>query len=232
MIPQELIQRYNNGEHDFRGKDLRYANLAGANLKDTDLWGVDLREAALQYADLRHANLRGANLTRADLQDADLQGADLRYADLQGADLRKAKLQGADLRKAKLQGANLSQAYLQRANLAGANLRDADLRGTEGLPPLNCPEEGAFVGFKKVQGGSVIKLRIPASAKRVNAYGSRKCRADHVFVLEGSGIAIYDQTTRYIPGRIVVADGFCDDLRVECAQGIHFFLTRQEAEAY
>jgi len=63
-------------------KNLRGANLLGANLSD-----ANLRYANLSDADLRGANLSDADLLGANLSDADLRGADLRYADLRGADL-------------------------------------------------------------------------------------------------------------------------------------------------
>jgi len=58
-------------------KELRGADLIGANLKDTDLRGANLRGAYLIGADLRGTNLRLADLIGADLRDTDLRGADL-----------------------------------------------------------------------------------------------------------------------------------------------------------
>jgi uncharacterized protein YjbI with pentapeptide repeats len=102
-------------------KDLRDANLIGANLRDADLGGAYLRGADLGGANLGGAYLRGANLGGADLGGANLGGAYLRDANLGGADLGGAYLRGANLG-----GADLGGAYLR-----GANLRDADLRGAE-----------------------------------------------------------------------------------------------------
>src|SRR6266567_3094631 len=58
-------------------KDLRGADLIGANLKDADLRGANLRGAYLIGTDLRGADLRLADLIGADFRDADLRGADL-----------------------------------------------------------------------------------------------------------------------------------------------------------
>ena len=149
-----------------------------ARLRGADLRGADLRDANLRGADLRHADLRGA-----DLYGVDLRGADLSGADLSGADLRHAYLRDANLRGADLHGANLHSADLRSADLRGANLRGADLSGVIGLATFKmCPEVGQFIGFKKVN-GVIITLMIPADAKRVNAYGSRKCRAEFAYVL-------------------------------------------------
>ena len=199
-----------------------------ANLQDADLEGANLRGAYLQGADLQGADLQGADLEGAALQGADLEGADLRGAYLQGADL-----QGADLRGAALQGADLRGAYFRGAYLRGANLEGANLQGAIGMAAFVIVPAGALIGWKKVSNG-IAKLRIPAKAARVNAYGARKCRAAYAVVLSApkGAVDIHKGKTKYIKGRIVRPDKFDPDLRVECSNGIHFFITRQEAEDY
>jgi len=179
--------------------------------------------------DLHSKWLRGDGGERADLQ-----GANLRSADLQGA-----YLQGADLQRANLQGANLRSADLQRANLQGANLRSADLQGAAGadlaLSIASHLPEGQFDAWKKCKNGVLIRLRIPAEAQRSHG-ASRKCRAEFVEVLEvigaDKGISIHDNKTEYIKGQIVRCDKWSDDRWEVCAGGIHFYLTRLEAEAH
>ena len=166
---------------------------------------------------------------------ADLRGADLSYADLRGANLRDANLSYADLR-----GANLRDADLRGANLSGANLRYADLENVQydestTFFALQCPEEGAFVGWKNCQHGVIVKLLIPEDAKRSSAT-SRKCRASKAVVLEvigaDEGLSHHDTDFVYKVGEEVVADSFDDDRWNECSHGIHFFITRKEAENY
>jgi|SRR5579859_256293 len=202
-----------------------------------DLYGADLREA-----NLYGANLRGADLYGADLREANLREADLRGADLYGADLREANLREADLRGANLYGANLYEADLYGANLRGANLYGADLRGAKDLSPLVAaqtsvvPEAGELTGWKKCRGGVIVKLRIPASAKRSNATG-RKCRASAAKVLDvfgaDEGVSQHDTSFIYRKGETVTpVEPFDEDRFNECASGIHFFITRLEAENY
>ena len=212
------------------GTDLRGANLYRADLRETslygaDLYGADLRGAALSWADLREANLRLADLSGAALYEVDLRGASL-----SGADLREVNLRWADLSNADLSNADLSGAVLRGAILYGADLTGAT------LPPPIAPE-GEFLGYKKVRqaGGSdtVITLRIPADAQRTSALTSRKCRASRVQVVEGCGFSpAFENVLYYISGETVYADGFNPDRREECTNGIHFFMTREEAEAY
>jgi len=222
-----------------QGADLQDAYLRGANLRGADLQGADLQDANLQGGYLQGANLRGANLQDAYLRGANLRGVDLQGADLQGADLQDANLQGADLQGADLQGADLQGAYLQGANLRGANLQGADVQGAINVPNLSftvVPSEGDIIVYKKLREG-VCKLKIPAEAKRLNATG-RKCRAEFAQVLElpegcTVGHSLHDLSFEYTVGCIVKPkEPFCEDRWNECSSGIHFFITRKEAEDY
>ena len=135
--------------------------------------------------------------------------------------------------------ANLSGVDLRCANLRGANLRSADLRGANlsdcrGLGQfVVAPQAGQFIGFKKV-GSVIVTLMIPADAKRVNAYGSRKCRAEFAYVLDREGKLLGEAYGgfQYPLSGLVTPDSYDPDPRVECSHGIHFFITRQEAVEY
>ena len=75
MTREEVIQKLEAGDKNFK-----ICNLSGLDLRDADLCGADLRDADLRGADLRHADLRDAYLRRANLCDANLCGADIDYA--------------------------------------------------------------------------------------------------------------------------------------------------------
>ena len=223
---------------DLRGADLRGANLRGVNLRGADLSDANLRRANLRRADLSDANLRVANLRDAGLFGADLRGAYLSGAYLSGADLCDADLRGANLYGADLSDANLGDADLRGADLRGADLSDAYLSGAylsgaKGLEQRSILPEGELIGYKKLADGTIAELRIPAAAKRVNAYSSRKCRAEYAFVLSSSGAsAKHAETFKYPKRGKIVPDSYDADPRVECSHGIHFFITEQEAKDY
>ena len=242
---------------DLRGANLREADLSEADLSEADLYGANLYGANLYGANLCGANLSEADLRRAYLYGANLYGANLCGANLSGSDLRVANLYGADLSGANLYGAylyeaDLSGAILRRANLSGSDLYRADLRGadlyeTRGLPPIACPEKGEFIGFKKAydtrDGGAVIvELLIRKTAKRSSAT-TRKCRCSKAKVLsittlDGTPMnytvakSKYDNEFTYTVGQTVEVKDFDPDRWNECAPGIHFFITRQEAVEY
>ena len=203
----------------------------------------DVKGLASIRANLRGANLRYANLSRANLRGANLSDADLRNANLDGANLRDADLSYADLSYANLGGANFRDADLRNANLSCANLRDADLRDAKNILyiPLECPSEGSFIGWKKIN-KILIKLEIPEDARRSSAT-TKKCRCDKAKVL-----GFYDlnstelnidkiinhsyNTCEYIKGEMVYPDSFDEDRWNECSHGIHFFINKQDAINY
>ena len=138
----------------------------------------------------------------------------------------RANLRGADLR-----GANLRGAYLRGADLRGADLRGAYLRGAD-LCGFQIPQEGSLIVWKKLKKGTLCKLLIPEDAKRTASLVSRKCRAEFAYVLEGEGTSQHDNKTEYKVGAIVRPDSYDPDIRVDCSHGVHFFLSRDEAEKY
>ena len=163
-------------------------------------------------------------------------GANLSGANLYSADLRGANLYSADLRGANLSGANLTGANLSGANLAGANLRGAkNISNRLNAESFIVPETGSFEGWKKCQNDVIVHVLVPKDAKRSNATG-RKCRASKVKVLEiigaEEGISTYSSAVIYRAGKTVKADIWNEDRWVECGGGIHFFITRKEAELY
>jgi hypothetical protein len=135
-------------------------------------------------------------------------------------------------------GADLRGADLRGANLGGANLRGADLRGAKNAElawaQTKITPEGNLVGWKKCKDNVIVKLLIPQNAKRSNATG-RKCRAEYAVVLRifngSEGTSQWDGKTTYRKGETVRCSEWNADRWVECGGGIHFYLTREEAEA-
>jgi hypothetical protein len=216
---------------NLRGVNLKGADLKHANLKGADLWKADFEDANLWGADLRGANLRGANLRGVDLMDANLKGADLWNADFGNADLPHANLMYAHL-----PGVNLKGANLHGANFMGANLRNVDLRGAR-LPAFQIvPQEGDFIGYKKLRNDLICKLLI--TGERTSSLVGRKCRCSRAQVLEvydnagvkyPEGVSLRSPYFRYKVGNEVCVFDYNPDIRVECSTGIHFFITEQEA---
>jgi hypothetical protein len=191
------------------------ADLRGSNLRGSDLRGCNLRGSDLRGCNLRSSNLRGCNLSGSDLRGSNLCGCNLRDSDLRGCDLR-----GCDLRDCNLSDAILDPIMSARLSIV--------------------PEAGAFTGHKKLREGRIATLEIPPDAARSNAAG-RKCRASKARVIavigpDGEaceeGRSLNDQAFVYRVGQVVSPHEWCEDRWQECAGGIHFYITMEEAKAH
>ena len=125
--------------------------------------------------------------------------------------------------------------------LRGANLRGANLEGANLSAFSLVPERGFFTAYKKLDGGVIAELLIPEGASRTSSLVGRKCRASEALVVGLSGpsgkpvrkcTSTYDPEFVYQAGKTVVPDKYDPDIRIECTNGIHFFITRKEAEEY
>ena len=198
---------------------------------------LDFSDVNFYKIDFHGANFCGANFCDASFLDfsdanfcgADFHGANFCDADFHGANFRDANFCGANFYDADFYGANNINEVISFANITNTALC------------MQCPEEGSFIGFKKAVGG-IVKLRVTESAKRSSAT-THKCRCSEAEVLEiqnrdgtkserTSVSSKYDRNFIYSVGAIVSVPDFNDDRWNECARGIHFFLSRQEAVNY
>jgi hypothetical protein len=122
----------------------------------------------------------------------------------------------------------------QRADLYGADLYGAKNANLAKAQTIIAPQ-GSLLVWKKCRENVIVQLRIPDEAKRSNATG-RKCRAEFADVVDviGAefGVSLHDSRVEYRKGQRVACDQWNEDRFVECGGGIHFFVSREEAEAY
>ena len=244
---------------DFSDVDFSKIDFHGANFHDANFRDADFHDANFYGADFRDANFYGANFHDANFRDADFRDADFYGANFHDANFRDADFHDADFRDADFYGANFRDADFRDADFIGANFRDADFRDADfrdanfsGASNINevisfaniantalcmqCPEEGSFIGWKMV-GKHIIKLQITEMALRSSATG-RKCRCSEALVLSIDDGALQEVInynffrTVYKVGEVVRPDRFDTCRWEECTNGIHFFITRKEAEDY
>lgn len=222
---------------DCEGWEEMRADLTGANLYEADLYFANLQGATLAYA-----NLRGATLCYANLSDTDFTGADLEYSDLRHANLDSARLNDVNLYAANLYGANLNCARVKHANLAKAYLSATNLSDVV-IADAKCTlreyRKGKIITedikvYKKCRGNVIVTLIIPRGAIvfSINGY---KCRTNKakVIAIDGADRAYsYINRTSYYVGDEFNIYNFNCEYNEECAEGIHFFMTREQAENY
>lgn len=215
MTEEQIVEKLKKHEMWLNGEEGgECADFSGADLSDMDLSGVDLYGADLSKACMTRSNLSCANLYRANLS-----GACLCSADLSGANLKKANLEGAMFSKANIEKTLFSPEEQYRL-------------GTILKAPIT--------GYKKCWNGRrngdvIVSLEIPKNAV-VFCINGKECRTNRAKVIAISeGIKAFskrDTTFSYTIGQEIEIDDFNLQYNIECASGIHFFKTREEAENY
>ena len=209
--------------------------------RDCENW--ESMRADLHGANMRGANMRGANMIEADMRGADLRSADMRGANMRGADmigvdLRGANMMGADIRDTNMINTNMIGTDLCDANMCGADMRGANMRGADmiGVDRLRkgIKLSEPIIGWKKCKNNVLVKLEIPRGAI-VFSINNSKCRTDKAKVLEiigGDRAYSKHKFFSYYIGDVIEIFNFNCEYNIECAEGIHFFKTREEAENY
>jgi hypothetical protein len=167
-------------------------------------------------------------------KQADLSYDNLAYAKLSGAILRRANLDGVNFSYSDLSGANLSGADLINSELEYADLTDTILDEKEQCRKGIVLTE-SIAGYKKAYEDKIITLKIPVGAK-VFSINNNKRRTNKVKVIDMQGetelSSIHDNDFKYHVGDEIEITNFDERYNAECSTGIHFFLTREEAEKY
>lgn len=229
------------------GINLKNANLTNANLENVDLSCANLENSDLTDANLYNANLTKANLNWASLCDADLQFANLIFSNLKNADLRYANLKGADLKNVYLKGAHLDGANLKGVEFNYSNLANTFLDGAKGdlieyrkgkiltediIGYKVCCRD--FYNIERPVKRIIVTLKIPRGAI-VFSINGRKCRTNRakVIAIEGADRAYstFKYMSYYIGDEFNIYNFNCQ-YNMECGEGIHFFMTREDALKY
>lgn len=130
QLNQQSFTQWPPQFYRYKGIDMSYGNLAGADLEGANLKGANLKGVNLAGANLEGANLEGANLEGANLEGANLGRSNLKAANLEGTNLNKIAMTRSNLEGAKLQNTRITNARLLWTNLLGANLAFSNLEGS------------------------------------------------------------------------------------------------------
>lgn len=218
---REKKQRLELKEYEFHNMDM-----TGWNFSNTDV----------SLSSFQGSILDGVNFENSSVENALFDGCPMKGTNFKNANMKRACFRSCDLGGANIEGADLFFAVLELANLEGVKA-DENTKWYR----LYCPEEGAFLGYKKCIGDRLVQLLIPADAKRTSAT-YRTCRCDKAKVLTiksfdykesfSEAWSMVDENFVYRVGEWVEVKDFNEDRWFDSTTGIHFWLTREEAKAY
>ena len=205
-------------------------------LCDADLSGWDLSYVDFSLSTFRNVCFDDANLSYSLLENGWFENCTFRRTNFSYANLRTVAMRNNDLTGANIEGANLFGAVLEYAKLDGI-ISNEETKWFR----LHCPEEGAFLGYKKCFNNRLVQLLIPADAKRTSAtMNSCRCSKAKVLTIKSfdykeefeEAWSLVDENFVYRKGQWVEVLDFNEDRWQDSTTGIHFWMTREEALAY
>ncbi len=224
---------------DLRNGDISHSTLIRmkakrANFINCLMWDNDFTGSVLCASCFIGTKLCDGKFIGADLSGCDLRCADIDYAHFDNAVLEEADLKWTD----NSYWATFKNADMKNVDLKGSPIDDKAVEGAKNLfIPMVCPEEGSFIAWKKCRDGKVIRLLIPEEAQRTG--GSREsCRASEVEILNifdgekecEEAVCLYDDEIIYHKGERTKDKEEFDPSLLHDGTGIHFYITRAEAE--
>lgn len=238
-----IIKNENFRDLDFRNSNLRGAVFYETTFNNCDFFGTKLSGASfndsqLFFCDFYLSDMEGVKFTNSILKRSIINRSRIDKSSFDRTIIEDVTFHNSNLREADFENTYFDDSEnidFKNADLVGAKFRN-NFEHSLAYKKLNIlPEEGSFIGWKKCRNNVVLKLLIPENARRVNTT-KRNCRASFVEVLDiigdDKGISLYDEKVIYERGKIIYDDWFDSDWRNEETHGIHFFLTRKEAEMY
>lgn len=216
------------------------ASISNCDFKSVRVKRGDFRRSSISVTSMRNVSFSNCLFDDAAL-DVNFNGGYIEDSSFENCHLSGSDFRGCLLNRVSFKGANLSG-----VRFYGATMHHCDFEGARGLS-FQIPQEGELIGYKKCHvknpmtgmydSIAIVKVRVPPEARRTGVLTSNKCRAEFVEVLDVSnrGIAysMFDHETKYSVGDVVrPSNGYDPSMEDPCVPGIHFFLTRKEAEEF
>ena len=264
FITQEELDKMIEGHKAWLGLHSRGKRLdvSHKTLEDVVIRDCNLSQALFSGCVLIRCTFINCTLNNACFVEAMFNGTVFNNCSMNNTDFRLTGISSCGFKDCGMRKSVFYNSYIRSTQIHDCDFTGCDFRDTvfwnmcsncqDMMPfvPLNCPETGSFIGYKKALVDMnldgeytwvIVKLRIPEDAKRTSGF-SRKCRCSKAEVLEitkpsGAQVnrpafSMYDYNFTYKVGAVITEEKFCEDRYRECAKGIHFFMTRKEAENY
>lgn len=244
---KETIQYMIDHNISLNQADFSQKKINAMTFKDIPLNYIDFSETIFRYCTFINVNINAVNFSKAAFYSCEFVGTEFHHGNFKDTKFSNNKFfdcyQNIILTDSILQFndyylCNLSNTVFPE-NVSNRFFNCSFLEQPPYIP-LSCPSDGSFIGWKVVD-NCLIKLLIPEDARRSSA-NNTKCRCDKAKVLSIINLETgksceevlnsHYNLTIYKVGNIVLPDRFNEDKNKECAEGIHFFINKQDAINY
>lgn len=203
-----------------------------------------LLRGALELAVFSRSSLVDTSLANCDFSRSKLMSVSVNEVSISFCILSLAKINNLNGHRLSITASLLQQASFTDTRVSLLTVSECELSGARGAESLlalsSILPAGDLIVYKKARAGRVVQLMIPTAADRSHAEG-RKCRASYAMVMSitsasGKNVktarSLHDDDFVYTVGEKATPTSYDTDRWSECAPGIHFFLTKQEAMEY
>lgn len=259
----ELIQEHTEYLADPINSNNKRLSLRSQTFENLEFKNCDLTSSVFTGGTFIRCEFVNCNLHNSMFLQATFINCNMKHCYMSHCDFTVSVLKKCVFRECNMSRGVFAHSYIKsttfilcdftHCDFSDAVFRDmsSDYQDMMSYIPLNCPETGSFIGYKKavtdpnLDGNYkcvIVKLKITEDAKRTSSFG-RKCRCNKAEVmdittLDGNPVintiafSAHDSDFMYTVGKIVTVDNFNTNRYEECALGIHFFITRKEAVDY
>lgn len=221
---------------NFSFSNLCSASFIGAILTDVDFSIANLPNLLFNRAQFIDVSFYSANLFSSDFSEAKLSSCNFRYANLAEVKLPSSILLDCNciFTGSNLYNCDMNNMYSNLLEYKGGKILTENIIGYKKCKPYN----RIYYSFNKCT-AAIVTLEIPRGAIVFSVNG-KKCRTNRAKVLDivdsdGNKVprarSYRGNLTYYVGDEFNIYDFDCE-YNKECSKGIHFFMTREEAENY
>lgn len=221
----------------FKNTILTQAKLQNAILTNNDFINSLLDECNLSEINIIDSRIICCNLSSVDLVESILIDDTFERCNFDLANLKNSYIKLSNLYNNNFYGSFLKDAEIKNSRLNGSNL--IETRFDEVQINLKEYRKGKvltedIIGYKQCLNHVIVTLKIPRGAIVFSVNG-QKCRTNkaEVIAIDGANRAYsrYNRMSYYVGDKFNIYNFNCE-YNQECSEGIHFFMTREEAEAF
>ena len=233
---------------DFHNCSFDNAFMYNCDLSKSIAENTSFKSAIIEYAILKGVNFRCNVFLETSFEGSILEYSELKYSAFRFVNLKDCSLKRSDMTASNFMNTDFARAFMKDAILVNCNFY-SNYNLDKIVGKNNNYIEGKvltdnIIGYKKCMDYTIVTLEIPRGAIVFSIDGT-KCRTNKakVIAIDGADRAYskhstysehnrtYGHMSYYVGDEITVYNFDCK-YNEECSRGIHFFLTREEAEDY
>ena len=223
--------------------NLSIARFLGAKLTDVSFSNATLTSSSFVNAQIIDTDFEHANLYESIFSGAELSNSTFRYANLSEAKFNRSILLDCNFTGSNLYNCNLDNTDSYLSEYKKGKILTESIIGYKKCIPCDADRIYNFLDPDCLIQDidiAIVTLEIPRGAIVFSINGG-KCRTNKakvIDIVDGNGNKMQraksymmGNLTYYIGDEFTIYDFNCE-YNVECSAGIHFFMTRKEAEEY